>query len=134
MKPGNWLSYGCLHWGTRLFHPADAHLKDEMLAAGWVCEVAGEDAEFWVLRFGSLRVRLRKELVGGVVIPEPPFVWGEQVRVRPPRTERAGTIRCIGWHSNLQRHLFWIAEGARRVKSRYFAEELERVQTKQHVP
>jgi hypothetical protein len=128
VAPGDWVCYGCLDWGPRLFHPDDAGLKDRMLAAGCVCEVIGEDGEFWVLRFGSLRVRLRKELVGGAVVPRPAFDRGDRVQVRPPRTERVGVVRAVGWHDGQQRHLFWIAEAGRQVKSRYLAEELERVQ------
>ena len=127
MTPGDWVCYACLDWGSRLFHPDDVHLKAAMLAAGWVSAVAGEDGEFWLLAFGPLRVRLRKELIGGAVVPKPPLVWGETVRVKPPRSERAGTIRCVGWHAEQRRHIFWIAEGGRRIKSRYFSEELESV-------
>ena len=127
MSPGDWVSYGCLDWGPALFHPDDTCLKEQMLAAGSVCQVAGEERDFWVLRFGPICVRLRKELVGGAVVPPPPLVWGDRVRVKPPRTERSGVIRCIGWHFGRRQHLFWIEEDGRPVKARYFAAELAQV-------
>jgi hypothetical protein len=124
---GDWISYGCLDWGPGLFHPDDAHLKEPMLAAGPVCEVAGEDRQFWVLRFGPLRVRLLKELVGGGIVPKPAFVWGDQVRTKPPRTERVGRVHRIGWHASQGQHLFWIEQNGKKLKNRYFTEELEQV-------
>jgi len=127
VAPGDWVCDGCFDWGSRLFHPDDAHLKEQMLAAGPVCEVAGDEGDFWRLRFGSLRVRLRKQLVGAGLVPRPPFEWGQLVRVKQPRTERVGTIRCVGWHAKRQCHLFWIEQDGKKVKNRYFAEELELV-------
>ena len=127
VSPGDWVCYGCLDWGPRLFHPDDAGLKDRMLATGSVCRVDGEDGDFWVLNFGSLRVRLRKELVGGAILPAPPFTWGDPVRVKPPRTQRVGLIRCLGWHAKQRRHLFWIEQDGKTVKNRYFADELESI-------
>lgn len=54
MTPSEWICYGCSDWGPRLFHPDDAHLKEQMLAAGPVCEIAGDAPDFWMLRFGAL--------------------------------------------------------------------------------
>jgi hypothetical protein len=134
MGPGDWVHYGCFDWGPRLFHAEDARLKEPMLAAGEVCHVDDETGEFWVLRFGQLRVRLRKELVGGAVIPRPVFVWGETVRVKPPRTERVGIVRCIGWHAKQARPLFWIQQGGKKVKHRYFDDELELILAEPSTP
>jgi hypothetical protein len=126
MAPGDWVCYGCLDWGPRLFHPEDLALKERMLARGEVCQVERQEGGFRVLRFGELRVRLRADLVGGRVILPPVFRLGAQVRVKPPRTERVGHVRRIGWHHDRRAHLFWIEQGGKRVKNRYFAEELER--------
>jgi hypothetical protein len=128
---GDWVGFGCLDYGARLFHSEDVGMKEQMLAAGSVCEVAGEEGEFWIFRFGSLRVRLRKEFVGGAVIPRPPFVWNELVRVKPPRSLRVGKIVSIGWHAKQRCHLFRIEENGKRIKSRYFAYELEDAHSEQ---
>jgi hypothetical protein len=125
IAPGDWVAYGCSDWGPRLFHPDDTHLKEQMLAAGPVCRIAGDGGEYCVLEFGTIRVRLRKESFDGIIVPRPSFMWGQSVRVKPPRTERVGTIRCIGWHTKQRHHLFWIERVGKKVKNRYFDEELE---------
>jgi hypothetical protein len=125
VSPGIWVCYGCLDWGPALFHPADSHLKERMLAAGCVCQVETSEGDFWVFGFGELRFRVREELVGGGPVPRPAFEWGDVVRVTAPRTERVGVIRSIGWHADRHLHLFWIEQDGRRVRNRYFAEELE---------
>lgn len=129
MTPGGWVCYRCLDWGPRLFHPEDIALKERMLARGDVCQVEGQEGDFWVLRSGELRVRLRSDLVGGCSIPPPVFKVGEQVHVKPPRTERVRRIRRIVWHFDRRAHIFWIEQGGKPVKSRYFAEEMERFQS-----
>lgn len=126
LQPGQWIGYGCLDWGPRLFHPDDFHLKERMLACGGIAFFERREGEYWVLRFGSLRVRLHEDLIGGGPIPTPAFDFGDLVRVGPHRTIRVGRIRCIGWHHKRQAHLFYIESNGKRVKNRYFTEELER--------
>ena len=127
LLPGQWISFGCFDWGPRLFHPDDVHLKDRMLACGAICFFEAIEGEYWALRFGSLRVRLRAELVGAGPMPTPPFLYEETVRVKPHRTVRVGRIRSIGRHHKRKAWLFWIESDGKRVKNRYFEDELERV-------
>jgi hypothetical protein len=127
MQPGQWISYGCMDWGPRLFHPDDFHLKERMLACGCVCFFESIEGDYWVLKFGSLRVRLRADLIGAGPLPSPAFDFDDVVRVAEHRTVRTGRIRTIGWHAKRRVHLFWIESNGKRVKNRYFTEELERV-------
>jgi hypothetical protein len=127
LLPGQWITYGCVDWGPRLFHPDDFHLKDRMLDCGSVCFFEAIDGDFWVLRFGSLRVRLREGLIGAGSLPTPAFDFEELVRVGEHRTVRIGRIRRINWHGKRRVHLFWIESNGKRVKNRYFTEELERI-------
>jgi hypothetical protein len=71
VKPGQWISYGCLDWGPQLFHADDFQLKERMLACGNVCFFESIEGEYWVLKFGSLRVRLRADLIGAGPLPAP---------------------------------------------------------------
>jgi hypothetical protein len=85
--------------------------------------VEASEGDFWVFRFGELRVH--KELVGGGPVPRPVFEWDDVLRVRPPRTERVGVIRSIGWHADWRLHLFWVGQGGKRMHNCYFAEGLK---------
>ena len=124
-----WQQYACLDWGPALFHPADSHLKEAVLASGNICEHVGDDGEYSILRFGDMQVRLRSRLLALFPCPEPAFKIGDTVRTKPPRTVRVGQVRRIVWHAKNAEPFFILTGSGKSGRNRYFSSELERLES-----
>jgi hypothetical protein len=129
MFPADWLSYNRLEWRPPWFHTVDAPRNDGP-SAGEVVDGVAQINDLWTMRFGPLLIRLCTRFLGGAncpVIPRPRFQLGDEVRVRPPRTVRVGTIRLVTWHFNQKRYYYKITWRGRDFKTRYDAHELAKL-------
>lgn len=122
-------AWGLYPWfaehGQDLVHSEDRPLFASVHPFGHVFEKLREEGGYFILRYEGGDVRVRPSLFRP--IPPLPFTYGDLVRVKPHRTVRIGTVRRIGWHVDRGKPMYYILAGERRIYSRYFAEELEKV-------
>jgi hypothetical protein len=124
-------AWGLLHWlymQEDILHPEDRHLRNEAIDCGSVCQYDGREGEYVGIRFGDLRVRMKADRVTFIPWHVPAFRLGERVRVRPHRTARTGSVRCIVWHAKRGEYVYYLKGPGTCRKTRYFAGELERVE------
>lgn len=106
-------------------HPQDVRFLEYSLLGPLHCE--STEGDFLVLRLSEtvvLRVRPT-----GVELEDEVFRFkiGDKVRVKATaeRTKRRGAIHAIDYHEKLGCPMYFIREGGREVKGRYFEQELE---------
>jgi hypothetical protein len=106
-------------------HPQDVRFLEYRLIGSFHCEAS--EGDFLVLRLSEtvvLRVR-----PAGVELEDETFRFkiGDKVRVKATagRTMRHGVIRVIDYHEKLGCPMYFLREGGREVKGRYFEQELE---------
>src|SRR5688500_17355254 len=89
--------------GIDLIHPDD---RDQELLGATVREVINDDADYLFLQAGEKHLRAKPGFFMPVQAPK--FVYGEQVRTRPPRTVRDCIVVGIAWHMKRQEPMYFL--------------------------
>lgn len=126
-------TWGLYPWfresGLDLIHSDDLAIVQANSPHCMLCEIAGNDGQFLVIRFGPYQFRGKPDLFQAV--PPPAFRIGQKVRTKSPRTLRSGIVHRIGWHYKRSEPVFILEVNGRALSRRYWADELEETPTRE---
>ncbi len=127
--------WGFYRWvpplGPEYIHPEDRPIVEARWPVGHLCQVAGRDGEYLLIRYGGGEFRGKPELFEPTAAPR--YGYGDVVQTLPPRTPRVGIVRVVIWHSKRGCPYFLLNGNSERRSSRYWAEELEGVSPRRGV-
>lgn len=122
MSDGSWLLYPWFEeHGASLVHAEDLAAFRKLSPYGKVFQWVEAEGDWTTTAYGEQRFRVRPSLAMPVAAPS--FRVGQTVLVR--RHQRAARIVEVQWHYLRERPFFLVEAAGRRVKTRYWAEDLE---------
>lgn len=122
MNHGSWLLYPWFEeHGSSLVHAEDVAAFRKLLPYGKVFQWVEREGDWTVIAYGAQRFRVHPSLAMPVAAPS--FRVGQTVLVR--RHQCAARIVEVQWHYLRNRPFFRVEAAGRRVKTRYWAEDLD---------
>ncbi len=114
--------------GRPTLHPDDANKATDFNTKQALYRCIGVDADddYLVLTTGGTPFRALAERF--LPTDDPVFWMGDHVRVKDLPT-KTGVIYRVGWHNKERQPTYYLRIGTRSSTHRYFAHELERVET-----
>lgn len=124
--------YGHFPWwpedGDDWLHPEDVALARRSIPSPRIWRREGDQADFALLQYGDLRLRVRPRLWQET--PKPAFEIGDLVEVLPRGMHNdptTGHIREVLWDDHTQQIHFQIKTASRLVETHYTADDLKLV-------
>jgi len=108
--------------GRSLVHPQDADAFSSLLPYGKLFQCVAWDNQYMTLRYGNRQFRVRPDLFAAVTAP--PFDFGQTVAFGKGGRAVSGTVVDICWHHGRDRPFFHLRLNGKRLKKRYWAEDL----------
>jgi hypothetical protein len=122
MNDGSWLLYPWFEeHGASLVYPDDMEAFRKLSPYGKVFQRIGDDGNWAVIVYAGARIRV--DATCAKVVNAPAFGFGQRVLVR--RHRRVATVVEIRWHYKADCPFFFVEAGGRRVKTRYWPDDLE---------